>query len=453
MPEPLTVYTFVPHRHTASHYYRIQVPCGTAIDLGLPVRVIMDSDSAAIDPEQRVRQMCESDVMLYYQPMGEHVVHNTRLAKSFVPSKRDGEWKWPPVLVVDSDDNIFNVNPHNIAFRSLGIRDPEGRDIPPGNMLGEVVEGEKRVLWHDSECTRESCGGTKEKPCERRIDFARNRATIATYRALCDLSDAVTCTTPHVARCVENDTSARRRKVFPNLVRFDHYPQVNLRRDESKVKVLWQGGSSHHEDWWPLRESIAEATRRWPEIHWVVWGVMYPWIMDVIPADRLTFVPWCPYQEYKLRMVTMGHDINLAPLSPSRFNECRSAIKVYESAVLADPVPTLAQNFGPYRDEMVDGETAMLFNTPEEFVTKLGGLVEDAKLRQTIGANCKQWLSENRDAFKRVPEWVAFWQYLRAEQRREQPHMPDSQWADFEARMLADEAKAEEEQAGEAATT
>lgn len=447
MPEPLTVYSFVPHRHTASHYYRIQVPCGTAIDLGLPVRVVMDSDSAAIDPEQRVRQMCEADVILYYQPMGEHVLNNARLAKQFVPSMVDGIWKWPPALVVDSDDNIFNVGPHNVAFRSLGIRDPEGRDIPPGHVLGEVVDGQRRVLWHDSECSPQFCGGSKEKPCERRTDFARNRATINSYRAFCDLSEAVTCSTPHVQDCIQRDTSVRRAKTFPNLVRFDHYPQVDLAKDSGKVKVLWQGGASHHDDWWAIRDSIGEATKRWPEIHWIIWGVMYPWVTDVIPPDRFTFLPWCPYQEFKLRMVTMGHDINIAPLVDDRFNRCRSAIKVYESAVLKNPVPTLAQNTGAYRDEMVDGETAALFSNQSEFLEKLGHLVQDARFRQEVGANCKQWLSENRDAFKRVPEWVAFWQYLKDEQRREQPHMPEAQWTEFKARMEAEEAQAAAQEA------
>ncbi len=449
MPQPITVYSFVPRRHSASYYYRIQVPLMTAHDLGLPVRAVIDTDDAGINPEDRIRWFAEADIIHLYQPIGGNTLHNSRQAKSILPSKVNGEWKYPPTLIVDTDDNLFNVNPHNPAFRTLGIRDPDGRDIPVRSQLGISQNGNREIMWHDSECSQQICGGTVENPCHRRIDFARNRQGIQSYRNLIELADAVTCTTPHVAECVKLDTVPQRVAVFPNLVRFQDYEQARIAPEKNTIKILWQGGASHYEDWFPLREALGNITRKYSEVHWIIWGQLYHWVTELIPPHRYTFKPWCAYPEYKLRLAMIGHDINLAPLSPNRFNNCRSAIKWYESSVLRDPAATLAQNTGPYKDEIQHGETGMLFKNAIEFEQQLSCLIENVKLRQTLGSNAKTWVSEHRDAMKHVPKQIAYWEHLRHEVEREVPHMPEDQWDKFVAQQeaeMAEQAKASEEQ-------
>jgi glycosyltransferase involved in cell wall biosynthesis len=428
MAEPLTVYTYVPRNWHASYYYRVFVPFHTAHEMGLPIRVHVDTNDAGIGEEQRVKAFCEADVILLYQPIGDSTLHNIRIAKSFLPSKRDDVWKWSPSMVVDTDDNLFNVNPYNVAYRGLGIRDHEGRDIPIGHKIGVVQNGQRKVLWEDG---------------QNGFDLARNRHTLETYRSIVEMSDAVTCTTPRVAAAIHQDTMPRRVKVFPNLVRFDHYEQVRLADDPSRLNILWQGGASHYEDWYPLRDQLGALTKKYPHVHWIIWGQLYHWVTELIPPDRYTFVNWCPYQEYKLRLVMMGHQINLAPLNDNRFNQCRSAIKFYEGSVMRKPAATLAQATGPYLDEMVDGETGLLFKTPQEFETQLSRLIEDETLRQTLAANAKDWVAENRDAFKHVAKQIAFYEELREAAKLEQPHMPEDQWEEFKRKTEEAEKAAE----------
>jgi hypothetical protein len=80
MPKPLTIYTFVPQQSHASYYYRILVPLETARDLGLPVRSLVDTNLEGISPEERVKNFCESDIVLMYQPIGDGTLHNFKLA-------------------------------------------------------------------------------------------------------------------------------------------------------------------------------------------------------------------------------------------------------------------------------------------------------------------------------------------------------------------------------------
>jgi glycosyltransferase involved in cell wall biosynthesis len=390
------------------------VPLETAAVLGLPVKSIIDTNDAGVSAEDRIKNFCEADIIYLYQPVGEQPVNNIRGVQSFLPSKRDGDWKYPPSIIVETDDNIFNVSPLNQAFKNLGIRDLDGNQIPLGHHIGVVQDGERRVLWKDG---------------ENGFSLSRNRQTLASYRKILEMADQVQCSTPYVAEAVKKEVTPRRLRVFPNLMRFDHYPQVSMEQEQDKIKILWQGGIAHYEDWFPLREALGNITRRYPEVHWIIWGAQYPWVNELIPPHRYTFHDWCPYQEYKLRLVMMDHDISLAPLSANVFNNCRSAIKFYEASVLRKPAATLAQATGPYKDEILEGETGLLFETPQQFEDQLSRLIEDVKLRKSLAANAKDWVSQNRDAMKEVPKIIQSWEELREERKVEQPRPTDAQWA------------------------
>jgi glycosyltransferase involved in cell wall biosynthesis len=424
--KPLNAFTLIPYSHSASFFYRLEVPLRTAGDLGLPIKVVIDRNDAGTPAEERVRQFCEADLVLLYQPVGEQPVQNIRGVQSFLPSKREGEWKYPPTILIESDDNLFNVSPLNQAFKSLGVKDMEGREIPLGHNIGVVQGGEREVLWRDG---------------ENGFSLGRNRHTLATYRKILEMADAVTCSTQGVAEAIQKEVTPRRIKVFPNLVRMDWYEQVDLAPEPHKVKILWQGGIAHYEDWFPLRGALGNITKKYPQVEWVIWGAQFPWVKELIPSHRLVFKSWCAYQEYRLRLAMIGHDISLAPLSPNVFNDCRSAIKFYEASVLKKPAATLAQNSGAYKSEILDGETGLLFNNPEEFETKLSRLIEDATERKRLAANAKDWISENRDAMKRVPEMVAYWEQLREEKKYEQPHASDEHWKEIEEAAAAEEAE------------
>ncbi len=414
---PMTVYSLIPPGGSASFYYRCGVPIHTAALLGLPIKAMIDTNDAGISSEDRVRNFCEADIVSLYQPLGENPVNNIRAMQSFLPSKRNGEWKWAPTVIVETDDNLFNVSPLNQAFKSLGIRDMNGNMIPLGHHIGIVEGGERKVLWRDG---------------ENGFSLSKNRQAIASYRKILEIADVVQCSTPEVEAAVKREVTPRRTKVFPNLVRLDHYPQVKLHEDPDTVKILWQGGIAHYEDFYPLREAFGRITQKYPQVHWIIWGAQFPWTTELIPPHRYTYHDWCPYSEYKLRLCLMGHDISLAPLTDNVFNRCRSAIKWYESSVLQKPAATLAQNTGAYKAEIQDGETALLFNDAGEFEAKLERLIEDATYRKQLAANAKDWISENRDAMKVVPEIVESWERLREERKTEQPHVSDAEWAEIE---------------------
>lgn len=431
--KPLQIYSMIPPGSNASYYYRLTVPLETARDLGMPVKVIIDTCDPGISPQERFETFCESDIGMFYQPVGESQLQNLKAPAQLIPSKRDGAWKWPPSLVIETDDNIFNVSPLNPAYKGLGTRDMNGNELPDGHHIGIIENGQRTVKWADG---RDG------------FSLARNRNLMNVYRQMLEIVDAVSCSNPDLEVVVKEECRPRRTAVFPNLVRFDHYEQLDLMPEPKKIKILWQGGHNHYEDWFPLRNALGNITERYPQVHWIICGVHYPWVTGLIPPERYTFHQWRPYGEYKLRRVMFGEDISLAPLSDNRFNRCRTAIKFYEASVLKKPAATLAQNVGPYKRELLDEETALLFNTPEEFESQLSRLIEDATLRQTLASNAKDWVSEHRDALKHVPKMVAFWESLREERKLEQPRVTDTMWEQIEKEVMEEEAKKNGEPVG-----
>jgi hypothetical protein len=433
-PTPLKIYATIPYQHTASWYYRMEVPLHTARDLGLPVRVMIDNNDSNVPDSHRAQAFCEADVVLLYQPIGDGPLNNIRGVQSIIPSKREDGWKWPPTIIVETDDNLFNVSPLNPAFKNLGIRDMAGRDIELGHHIGMSSNGEKKILFYDT-----SKGQPEEMPPEAQpINLLQNRQVLASYRRILEMVDAVSCSTTPVEASVLKEAKPVRTHVWPNLIRFSDYEQVSVVKDPKQVNILWQGGAAHYEDWYPLREALGNITKKYPQVHWTIWGAQYPWVNELMPAHRYTYKSWCSYQEYKLRLAMVGHDISLAPLNDHLFNTCRSAIKFYESSVLKQDIPTLAQNSAAYKQEIQDGETGLLFNDPQEFEDKLSLLIENETERKRLGRNAKDWCHENRDAMKEVPKMMQWWEQLREERKLEQPRVGDAAWEEIEAQDRAE---------------
>lgn len=425
----LFVYSIIPKSYNASTYYRLEVPLSTAEDMGLGVYPIIDTLDPDIPTQNRITAFYESDICVFYQPVGEALIHNIQQAHEMIPCKRGDKWKWPPSIVLDTDDNLFDVSPLNGAYQSLGTRAPDGTELKTGEEVGIVnADGSKQRLWKDG---------------EQGFDLGANREKLDVYRKLLSIADGVTCSTPRTQAYVERESTQKNTFVSPNCIRLDHYDPIELAPHPGKIRILWQGSPTHYEDWYPLRDALGYLTRKYPEIEWVIWGALYPWVLELIPNDRYRFIKWVPYAQYKLRLCTIGHDINLAPLQPTRFNLCRSAIKWYESSILKDPAATLAEDTGPYHDEIQDGETGLLYRTPEEFIEKLSLLIENEQERRRIAGNAKDWVHQNRDAFKVVPKLIDYYRELRDAKRAEKPQPSEEEWEKIKAQM--EEWKREEE--------
>jgi glycosyltransferase involved in cell wall biosynthesis len=242
-------------------------------------------------------------------------------------SKRTGR---RPVLIAEIDDDLWNI--HKTNYDALSLSSPE--------MLGRL----------------------------------ENNLRIA---------DAVTVTTPHLAEVVS--------RFNPNVVVLPNMIDLNLimhqRSKAERTTIGWAGGSSHLNDFEPMRGQLGQFLRRHPEVDLHLVGQDYRGLFKV-PNTRWT--------TWNMNLVdylhTLDFDIGIAPLAYNEFNKSKSDIKVLEYASLG--IPVVASDFGPYADNVVHGETGFLVKHSHEWSRYLRMLVEDHQLRETMSVNAKLWASE-----------------------------------------------------------
>lgn len=394
-------------KRSACSYYRIEVPMHQLGHLG-HAQIYEDIGDGREDSTIALHY---SDIAHFYAVQGEKILHKFKTLKDIKPGHRNGVDIYPPALIWDTDDNTDFVHPFNMTYAHMGVRSyPDARLLEPGEGIEfEDHKGNMRALWVDKETEYEGV----------EFDIARNLHTMKVKHAIMREAHGVTTTTPKLASYIKNVVGVKNVYVFPNTIVPDHYEHIRaVRTDPDKVRILWQGGMSHYIDWYPLRDAVRTIVEKYPNTKWVIYGEWFDWIHQVIPDHMVEHHPWQEYDAYKLKRGLLNADINLCPLANNVFNVAKSAIKWYEASIWDVPEATLAANVEPYK-EIVDGETGMLYNSPEEFVQKLSILIENAELRKTLADNARKWVMQNRTPQATIPGLASFYLETRARQRRD----------------------------------
>ena len=112
---------------------------------------------------------------------------------------------------------------------------------------------------------------------------------------------------------------------------------------------------------------------------------------DALETANKEFTPFCPLEQYEAIM--HSSDIGILPLLPTRYNSMKSDLKFIQCAghgvaVLASPTM--------YENSIVEGETGLLYRSPEDFELKLRELIENPKLRHSLITNAYHYVKNNR---------------------------------------------------------
>lgn len=96
-------------------------------------------------------------------------------------------------------------------------------------------------------------------------------------------------------------------------------------------------------------------------------------------VEQIDFVPFDVLPQFISEV-----DVNLAPLEPNPHKRSKSSIKFLEAGLLN--VPTIASNLEPYNETITHLEDGLLCSDVHDWRDNLRLLVEDAALRQKMGA-------------------------------------------------------------------
>ena len=105
------------------------------------------------------------------------------------------------------------------------------------------------------------------------------------------------------------------------------------------------------------------------------------------------FVNWKKLPEYIASV-----DINIAPIEENIFNAAKSENKWVEASLVK--VPTIASNFGAFKEIVNHGVTGLLCTTKEDWYKELKTLILDENMRKVIGNNAFEFCRKEYNTVK-----------------------------------------------------
>jgi SAM-dependent methyltransferase len=192
-------------------------------------------------------------------------------------------------------------------------------------------------------------------------------------------------------------------QVFANAIR--ELPEPSNFTDDGQI-TLFFGALNREADWPPyldtLNQVIGEVGDR------LAFHVVHDReLFDSLSTPFKTFSPLCEYDVY-LRLLG-GAEISFMPLANSWFNRAKSDLKFIEAA--ACRVVALASDV-VYADSIRDGETGVLFRSPDELRARLLALVNDRTAGRRIGEAARAWVREHRMLAYQTADRIAWYREL-----------------------------------------
>ena len=278
-------------------------------------------------------------------------------------------------IVVDHDDNMFEISPLSNHYRDFGWHEVQIRN-----------NGECQWLWKDG---------------ENGFDVKKN---VEKSKGFCDalsMCDMVTVPQPILGELYKayNDNI----KVLPNCLDFSLWKKAEMKPHE-EIRLFWSGGSSHYEDWNLLEDVLPVVMEKYPDVHLHIQGTAFTGTLKACPEERVHINSWAPYQALPYICAIRDPDIAIIPLRESTFNRCKSNIKWVEMSALG--VPCVVSNVEPYK-EHYDGKNAVMIdnNSPEGWIEGISTLVEDKILRSRIGGEALRYVKDNFDIDSKFKLW------------------------------------------------
>lgn len=424
------MYGYTPARGewNACVYYRQWVPFSALQELGL-MQSWVDRGQHHYDKDEREQQalrgLLTSDIALLYGMTGASGEAIQKVLHGMNPGTLNGKLVYPPSVVYDIDDNLDFVHPFNPTYAVYGVRAMDGHVLKPGEDVAvRLANGKEILLWQDR-FTKGDKGWL--------FDVERNLASNALMHKFAKACNGFTTPSNYLRKYMIENYGYPEGYVYPNSIVPGDWPAPKFAPRKKEVRLIWQGGGSHMSDWYALKPAIKYIAKKYPNVKFVLFGTVFDWIGDAIPEGQLEKHEWVGYDGYKATRALLDGDINMCVLRNDEFSRSKSAIKFYEGSMGATPEATIAPNMPPYSEEIIDGETGVLYDvsgTPEQaaesFAANLEHLIKNVEFRRQVGANAKKWVLENRHYHKTAAGLYDYYHELRLRMQKDKPYDPEA---------------------------
>ena len=364
-------------------FYRMQQPLR---DLQRQGHEIFIFDPVVHDGNRLYDEQKYADIIIYQCPWSEGILQAVQLIKEKEALGRNKK------VVIELDDNLFNVDPWNEKYNMFGTEEikltvdagqPEiqqnyidaGKEEGGWSRHKKLKDGSMEFdMWRDGYCD---------------FNMTANRLRFRATEELLKIADLVTVTTMELGKQLQKYSGKTRIGILPNYVDFDRWlPMEENETDE--IRIGWQGGSAHFDD---LRLIIKDlkaihdkyngVSPFYKKVRFCFMGIHYTSLFQEF-GEQIDYFPWHgDVETYPLMVRQMKLDIALAPLKDTMFNRGKSPLKWCEYSALG--VPTIASEivYGDYIDHRKTG----LIARDGEWFKYIDQLIQDQDKRQYIASN------------------------------------------------------------------
>lgn len=332
-------------RDGCSHY-RIHKPYKAMNDDG-----IIFFEASDLETSYALKYLEECDYVLCRQG---HAGAIKKLDPLF--SHKDSKRKTPLKVILDMDDDVFDIDPYSDSYQVFGIE--------------EVKHGDQ-WLWKDGV----------------NIDIKANKAYRNSLERFLIRADIVTVSTERLKEKYSKYNSNV--IVVPNAIDPKDWVVPNF-KSHKEIRIGWTGGTSHYSDWYEIKDDIEKIAKEFPQVKFVIGGVKFDGIFKNI--KNLEYWNWVDATGHGFRTAMMDLDLAIIPLKDSEFNANKSCIKFYEFSSLK--VPTICSNVAPYSDEAPkESLTNNFYETIKYYIENKARAIEMAEKNFN-------WVSKNRNQDK-----------------------------------------------------
>ncbi|HXF94300.1 MAG TPA: glycosyltransferase [Nitrospiraceae bacterium] len=146
---------------------------------------------------------------------------------------------------------------------------------------------------------------------------------------------------------------------------------------------------SHGPDLDHILPAITSILRARPHVRFEVFGTLSlpPFLSTLFPRRVRSRPAVIDYTDFLRHLASTKWAVGLAPLLPTEFNTCKSAIKYLEYTLCG--IPIVASDTIPYR--VIDSElNGLLARSPDEWVAHISRLLDDRTFAAELVARARQ---------------------------------------------------------------
>lgn len=277
-------------------------------------------------------------------------------------------------LLLDLDDDVFNVPEEHAAYDQFKDRTPEEcyQTITAPLEAVDVLQKRGWEVKFDGQETVEA----------RRLTIFPFRQV---FTEVLKAMDGLTVTTPFLATNYGPLVDPENTHTLPNCYDPEEWAGVTQAEPTSFPSILWAGSMAHSGNLEMVRPALLKVLEQVPNCKFLIMGDVNLPVFKKFPPERLIPLGWNRLEDYPRALAATGAWVGIAPAQDNPFTRAKSHIRWMEYTLAG--IPSVCSPTPEYA--LWAREGARFADTTEQWVEHLRTLLGSATLRADLAAGAR----------------------------------------------------------------